>query len=92
MTIFMTYYETMTKTLKVNVGEAKARFAECLKRVERGETVIVARRNQPVAELRPIGRHDRRPRPFGLCAGEFSVPADFDAPLPAALLDSFEGQ
>jgi hypothetical protein len=23
------------------------------------------------------------PRPYGLCAGQFRVPADFDAPLPA---------
>jgi hypothetical protein len=31
------------------------------------------------------------PRPFGLCAGEFTVPDDFDAPLPEDLLDVFMG-
>ena len=30
-------------------------------------------------------------RPFGLCKGEFSVPDDFDEPLPDAVLDDFEG-
>jgi hypothetical protein len=30
-------------------------------------------------------------RPFGLCAGEFVVPDDFDAPLPAEVLELFEG-
>lgn len=30
-------------------------------------------------------------RPIGLCAGEFQVPNDFDAPLPDDLLQDFEG-
>jgi len=30
-------------------------------------------------------------RPFGLCAGEFTVPDDFDAPLPEDILNAFEG-
>ena len=30
------------------------------------------------------------PRPFGLCAGEFAVPEDFDAPLPESELRLFE--
>ncbi len=32
----------------------------------------------------------QEPRPFGLCKGEFSVPDDFDAPLPDDTLDDFE--
>jgi len=28
-------------------------------------------------------------RPAGLCSGEFRVPDDFDAPLPAEILDQF---
>ena len=31
-------------------------------------------------------------RPFGLCAGEFEVPEDFDAPLPEEILNAFEGK
>jgi hypothetical protein len=30
------------------------------------------------------------PRPYGLCAGEIRVPADFDAPLPESELGLFE--
>ncbi|MCK7578636.1 MAG: DUF2281 domain-containing protein [Chromatiales bacterium] len=29
-------------------------------------------------------------RPYGLCAGEFQVPDDFDAPLPDSELELFE--
>ncbi len=31
-------------------------------------------------------------RPFGLCTGEFTVPSDFDAPLPEDILSAFEGR
>jgi hypothetical protein len=31
-------------------------------------------------------------RPFGLCAGDFVVPDDFDDPLPDTILKSFEGE
>lgn len=30
------------------------------------------------------------PRPYGLCAGEFVAPQDFDAPLPEETLRLFE--
>ena len=35
---------------------------------------------------------DSKLRPFGLCKGEFTVPDDFDAPLPEDVLNAFEGQ
>jgi hypothetical protein len=31
-------------------------------------------------------------RPFGLAAGEFAVPDDFDAPLPDEIVELFEGK
>ena len=31
-------------------------------------------------------------RPYGLCAGEFTVPDDFDAPLPESIIMEFEGK
>ncbi len=43
------------------------------------------------AELRPISS-SKQLRPFGLCAGEFTVPDDFDAPLPEEILSAFEGK
>ncbi len=62
-----------------------------LDRVEAGEHLVVARGGRPVAELRPVPAVRPGPRPFGLCAGEFTVPDDFDAPLPEEVLRGFEG-
>ena len=40
--------------LKVNVAEAKKRLSRYLERVEQGETVVLCRRNVPIAEIRPL--------------------------------------
>ncbi len=63
-----------------------------LDRVEAGEHLVIARGGRPVAELRPLGPSVSGPRPFGLAAGSFTVPADFDAPLPDDVLRDFEGR
>jgi len=75
----------------VNIADAKARLSEYLKLVERGETVVLARRNEPIAEIKPVRRRMGRPRPSGLCAGEFEVPDSFDESLPESVLAEFEG-
>ncbi|MGB3200589.1 MAG: hypothetical protein WBA99_06795, partial [Nodosilinea sp.] len=59
--------------------------------VEAGETIAIFRADQAIAELKPIAK-EKQLRPFGLCAGEFTVPADFDAPLREDLLSAFEGK
>jgi len=40
------------------IAKAKARFAELVRRAERGETVILTRHGRPVARLAPIGPGD----------------------------------
>lgn len=62
-----------------------------LQRLEAGESLLVFRNEQPLAEVRPLSARPAAPRPFGLCKGEFAVPADFDRPLPEEILKEFEG-
>jgi antitoxin (DNA-binding transcriptional repressor) of toxin-antitoxin stability system len=50
-----------------------------LKRVSAGETLLIRQGDQLVAELKPVEARSEALRPFGLCAGEFAVPEDFDA-------------
>ena len=45
-----------------------------------------------VAEVKPMAARAVGKRPWGLAAGEFTVPDDFDAPLPDDLLKDFEGR
>lgn len=78
--------------IKLNISQAKTHLSEYIARVERGETVVVCRRNQPVAELRPLRQRRARKRPIGLAAGEFKIPKSFFEPLPADLEAAFAGE
>jgi antitoxin (DNA-binding transcriptional repressor) of toxin-antitoxin stability system len=75
--------------VNVSVEEIKRDPESVLHRVLNGETLVITARDEPVAEIRPI-ECVRRPRPFGLAAGTFVVPDDFDDPLPKEILSSFK--
>ena len=77
--------------IRVNLADAKARLSQYLASVERGETVILCRRNVPVAEIRPLPRPLTQPRPVGTDP-DLVVPDSFFDPLPEDLLDAFEGR
>jgi len=72
----------------VNIHEAKTHLSRLLRRVLRGEEIIIARAGIPVARLSPIPTH--RERVFGADRGLFVVPDDFNAPLPDDLQSAFE--
>ncbi len=76
---------------RINVAEAKARLSHYLAKVGEGETVLICRRNVPIAELRPIRAPLRQPRPVGTDRG-MTIPDSFFEPLPDDLLDAFEGR
>lgn len=73
----------------VKVHEAKARLSELLNLLEKGETVVICRRNKPIAELRPY-RDRGKARPIGLCTDLPPVPETFFEPLPDEWLEAFE--
>ena len=75
--------------MNVPVEEMKRDPESILHRVLDGETLVLTDRDRPVAEIRPI-EAVRKPRPFGLAAGTFVVPDDFDDPLPEDMLRDFE--
>lgn len=77
--------------LRVNVHDAKTHLSHYLDRVAKGEVIVLCKRNVPVAEIRPLGQPRRKPRPIGLAKGRFTVPPEFFEPLPAELVDAFEG-
>ena len=76
----------------VNIAEAKARLSDLLDDVERGETVVIARRNEPIAELRAVPKQRKTLRPWGLYKGLIEIRDDFNDPLPDDLLRRFNGE
>ena len=77
---------------QISIEEMQQDLLACLHRVEEGDTLVILKAGKPVAEFKPLVSDTSKLRPFGLCAGEFTVPDDFDAPLPENLIREFEGQ
>ena len=78
--------------IRINIHEAKTHLSRYLKRLEDGERILLCRHNVPVAEIRGLPKQKTGKRPIGLGRAEFQVPESFFEPLPAELLDAFEGQ
>ena len=76
----------------ISIEDIEPRSCRLPARVENGETLVVTRDEHAVAEIKPIARAPLDPRPFGLCAGQFTVPDDFDEPLADSILGEFEGR
>jgi len=75
----------------ISVQDIERDLLAFLQRVEAGESFLVVRGERPLAEVRPVTAAAAGPRPFGRCAGQFTVPLDFDRPLPDDILNDFEG-
>jgi prevent-host-death family protein len=51
--------------ININLADAKARLSELVTRAESGETLLISRRGEPVAELRAV---QRQLKPIDLAA------------------------
>lgn len=79
----------------VNIHDAKTHLSALLDRVAAGETVLLGRRNKPVARLMPLAAETpvlKKRRPIGLAQGTFKLTPAFFEPLDDELLDLWEGK
>ena len=66
--------------LHLNIHEIKTHLSSYLERVAGGETLIICKRNVPIAELKPIQRKLHKKRPIGLAGKtypDFKIDAAF---------------
>ena len=80
----------MSKTI-INIHEAKTHLSRIVEDVAAGAEVIIAKAGRPIARLVPLEPVVKK-KHLGLLRGAFTVPDDFDAPLPPDLLDGFEAR
>jgi prevent-host-death family protein len=68
---------------QVNIHEAKTHFSELIAAVERGETIVIARRGKPVAEISGRDKRLRRRVVLGAMAGlTREIDPDWWKPVP----------
>ena len=72
----------------VNIHEAKTHLSRLLKRGAAGEQIVIARAGTPIARLSPY-KDQGRERVAGRDRGLFTVPEDFNAPLPDEVIETF---
>jgi antitoxin (DNA-binding transcriptional repressor) of toxin-antitoxin stability system len=72
---------------RVTVDEIKRDPLKFINQVEAGESFVIVQADKTIAELKTITNTNKQLRPFALCGGEFTVPDDFDAPLPEEILN-----
>jgi len=73
---------------KVDIHQAMAQFSDLLKRIALGEEVIITDAGKPVAKLVRVEAKPKQ-RWLGSAEGEFTVPDDFNDPLPKEIEDIF---
>jgi prevent-host-death family protein len=76
---------------RMSVHEAKAHFSALLKEVASGETIVITKHDQPIAEINPVGTKKPKRR-LGLFAGEMDIPDEAFAPLTDEELKDWYGE
>lgn len=76
---------------QVNLYEAKSQLSRLVDAASRGESIVIAKSGTPVARLAPLEGGKPAEIRFGLMKGRIDVAVDFDAPLPAGIIEDFEG-
>jgi prevent-host-death family protein len=74
----------------VNIHEAKTHFSRLLKRIAKGEEIVIARAGKPIARLTRY-ENSRTTRKGGQWKGQVWLSDDFDAPLPPDIDEAFQG-
>jgi len=72
----------------VSIYEAKTHLSALVERASRGEEIIVSSGGKPKARLMPLEEKPPRRKP-GSWKGKVWIADDFDAPLPADILELF---
>lgn len=72
---------------QIDIAEAAASLSDLVDRLAIGEEIALTREGKPVARLRAAPQ--RQTIRLGIAEGLFTVPDDFDAPLPDDVLALF---
>jgi antitoxin (DNA-binding transcriptional repressor) of toxin-antitoxin stability system len=78
--------------IRLNVHQAKTHLSKYLDQLAKGETILLCKRNTPIAEIRAVAATRKTKRPIGLAKGKVKISKSFFKPLPDELLDAFEGK
>ena len=82
----MTYIQVRGALMQIAIADAKAHFADLIRRAESGEQIVLTRHGKPVARLTATARASDLPL-FGSLKGRIRIAEDFND-LPDGFQDS----
>jgi prevent-host-death family protein len=82
------YQLSYNNHMEATISQTKIHLSRLLDRVALGEEVVITKRGKPVAKLVPVHTLPEC-RSLGTAKGEFTVPDDFNDPLPKEIEDLF---
>ncbi|MDQ7824321.1 MAG: type II toxin-antitoxin system Phd/YefM family antitoxin [Candidatus Eremiobacteraeota bacterium] len=77
---------------RVNIHDAKTHLSEYIDNLKENDSLILCRRNKPIAEIKLLQQPKEGKRPMGLARKIFHVPESFFEALPDDILQSFSGE
>lgn len=78
--------------IQVDVQQAQAELPRYLELAVQGETILICRDDQPLAEIRAVAPLPKEHPPTGLAPGTVEIPPSYFDPLPDDLLAAFNGE
>ena len=77
--------------IEIKIDDIQSDTSSFIKLIQEGNILVIVQGDRPIAEIKPIqsSTSSKQLRPFGLCAGEFVVPDDFNEPLPDEIINQF---
>jgi hypothetical protein len=77
--------------IKVAIEDLEKNIPFILQHIEAGDSFLILKGQRPMGEFRPLHSPSLALRPYGLCAGDFVVPEDFNQSLPEDIIREYEG-
>ena len=77
--------------IKVAIEDLEKNISFIVKNIEAGNPFLILKGQKPMGEFRPLPPPTPALRPYGLCAGDFIVPEDFNQSLPEDIIREYEG-
>lgn len=77
--------------VQMDIQQVQADLLRCLEQIAPGEIIVVYKGSAPIAEFRRLPSPPSGERPLGLGQGTGQIHPSFYEPLPADILDAFEG-
>ena len=75
-------------SMQIDIRQLQAELPRFLDQVKAGDTFVICKDEEPIAEIRPIEKR----RPMGLAQGEITILPSFYDPLPEEIIEGFEGK